>query len=423
MNRILEIYSLELEELAWGKGMTAQNVKYLVLAFIFDTYGDAPARARIMGMRFCCCCLESIKTEAESNNSKLLNSSLLVSHGGSYGPLTGPAKTTDLLKSSKSLNNTYTFSVTTSKTIGYPSYLFAKFAYNNSLVSMGPSYISLPQIYTKAIQLVQSTGSHAATDALHPKKFMGSRLMDFDQFVRLINVLSDAYTIGLPPVEPVPAAVFPNPGPLPAGALGAGTANVAARTAWEAAWNVYTDQSHDNSTAQCDFVEARKRFEERSEKNNKACAILSECFSYYDMSCVEQHPLASVKIPTLRAMYNTGGLAGSSGTEETEDLRNKLTHISVGSVQVTNSIDPESLPLEFAGFLQNIASTGTRSFVPLLVLGPLPPGAPAGAAPPLNKDSNLSSNKAGKCPAGICGVCQSKTHTKIADCQDNAGWE
>ncbi|KAI9322023.1 hypothetical protein BDR26DRAFT_904467 [Obelidium mucronatum] len=142
--------------------------------------------------------------------------------------------------------------------------------------------------------MVKSTGLHAATDALRPKKFMGSTLMDFEQFVHdkltpyacskgLSIVLSDSYTVGLPPVEPVPTAVFPNPGPLPAGAQGAGAANVAARTASEVAWKVYSDQSCDNSTAQRNFVEARKRFEKRFEKNGKACPILSESFSNQDM--------------------------------------------------------------------------------------------------------------------------------------------
>ncbi|KAI9330161.1 hypothetical protein BDR26DRAFT_938950 [Obelidium mucronatum] len=167
------------------------------------------------------------------------------------------------------------------------------------------AYISSPQINTKAIQMVQSTGLHAATDALHPKKFMGSTFMDFDQFV-CDKLTPYACSKGL--------SFVLSDGPLPAGAQGAGAANVAARTAWEAAWKVYSDQSRDNSTAQRDFVEARKRFEERFEKNDK-CAILSECFSNYDMSRVEQHPLESVKIPTLRAMYNTGSLAGSSGTQ------------------------------------------------------------------------------------------------------------
>ncbi|KAJ3071223.1 hypothetical protein HDU99_002477 [Rhizoclosmatium hyalinum] len=238
---------------------------------------------------------------------------------------------------------------------------------------------------------------------LRPKRFTGSTHLDLVQYVRdkimpyarshgLASVLAAGYDVGPAPQIPVVLAAIANPGPLPVGA------NAGARAQWDSAWKTYQDQQSTNHDAQKLYFDERKCHEDRFEKNDKANAILHECFSTYDMSRVAMHDNASQKLVTLLSLYNAGGLTGSSGTQwQTQwinttchsDASNQDTLVFVERISnlVTShqSIYPEEVhhctlldhcvskltispppQKEFAGLAQNIASSNTQSFEPLL---------------------------------------------------------
>ncbi|KAJ3057968.1 hypothetical protein HDU98_005902, partial [Podochytrium sp. JEL0797] len=162
-------------------------------------------------------------------------------------------------------------------------------------------------------------------------------------------------------------------------------------------------------------MESRKRYEDRFEKNDKAIAALTECFSSYDMSRVQLHVDASVKLSTLRNLYNFGGLHGASGTqwqalfhscvishpqglEEVCDFVARLSELVTSHQEIypdeahhlilldllcskLNIVQPAQK--EFAGLPLRLSQNGTDSFQPALVPGVLPAGAAPGAIIPM----------------------------------------
>ncbi|KAJ3058866.1 hypothetical protein HDU98_005063, partial [Podochytrium sp. JEL0797] len=259
----------------------------------------------------------------------------------------------------------------------------------------------------------------ATLRGLKPSKFVGQTSMDFDRYVRIhlmpyakflgvAAAFADGYAVGIIPVAPVPLAAFPNPGALAAGAT------AAQRAHWDMQWKLYTHEASTNTTAHKDFVESRKRYEDRFEKNDKAIAALTECFSSYDMSRVQLHVDASVKLSTLRNLYNFGGLHGASGTqwqalfhscvishpqglEEVCDFVARLSELVTSHQEIypdeahhlilldllcskLNIVQPAQK--EFAGLALRLSQNGTDSFQPALIPGVLPAGAaPAAVAP------------------------------------------
>ncbi|KAI8823791.1 hypothetical protein BJ741DRAFT_715091 [Chytriomyces cf. hyalinus JEL632] len=109
LNKVLELYTEELKELAKGINVKVGQQSYLIFAYAYDFIGDEPARARAMGLSPsvntrlpCLKCITPKQQFAEvaKNPSKLGANrksssvqSLLAGNGGMYGTILGASKT------------------------------------------------------------------------------------------------------------------------------------------------------------------------------------------------------------------------------------------------------------------------------------------------------------------------------------------